>query len=98
MSSSDRVSCAVPAFPLELQDTSYSYLERPNVVLTSLLDKHVLRSKPDARVLDIGCGCGANAAKIREMAPHAHLVGIEPSAPAAGLARKNGFDEVHETD
>jgi predicted TPR repeat methyltransferase len=88
----------VPAFPLELQETSYSYLERPNVVLTSLLDKHVLRSKPDARVLDIGCGCGANAAKIRAMAPRAHLVGIEPSAPAAEIARSQGFDEVHETD
>ena len=88
----------MPAFPLDIQDTAYSYLERPNVVLTSLLDKHVLRSKPDARVLDIGCGCGANAAKIRTMAPRAHLVGIEPSAPAAGLSRRNGFDEVHETD
>lgn len=88
----------MPAFPLELQETPYSYLERPNVVLTSLLDKHVLRSKPDARVLDIGCGCGANAAQIRSMAPRAHLVGIEPSAPAAAIARRQGFDEVHETD
>jgi len=88
----------VPAFPLELQDTSYSYLERPNVVLTGLLDKHVLRAKPEARVLDIGCGCGANAAVIRKMAPRAHLVGIEPSAQAAALARGAGFDDVHETD
>jgi protein-L-isoaspartate O-methyltransferase len=98
MSSSNRVSCAVPAFPLDIQDTAYSYLERPNVVLTGLLDKHVLRGKPDARVLDIGCGCGANAAVIRKLAPRAHLVGIEPSAQAAALARKNGFDDVHETD
>jgi SAM-dependent methyltransferase len=98
MSSANRVSCAVPAFPLDIQDTAYSYLERPNVVLTGLLDKHVLRGKPEARVLDIGCGCGANAAVIRKLAPHAHLVGIEPSAPAAALARTNGFDEVHETD
>lgn len=88
----------MPAFPLDVQSTAYSYLERPNVVLTGLLDKHVLRSKPDARVLDIGCGCGANAAVIRAMAPHAHLVGIEPSAAAADIARGQGFDEVHETD
>jgi SAM-dependent methyltransferase len=88
---------AVPAFPLDVQETGYSYLERPNVVLTSLLDKHVLKAKPEARVLDIGCGCGANASEIRRLAPHAHLVGIEPSAPAAKIARDQGFDEVHET-
>ena len=89
---------AVPAFPLDVQETAYSYLERPNVVLTSLLDKHVLRGRPDARVLDIGCGCGANAAEIRRLAPNAHLVGIEPSSAAAAIARGQGFDEVHETD
>lgn len=92
------VSCSVPAFPLDLQDTAYSYLERPNVVLTSLVDKHVLRLAPDARVLDIGCGCGANAHELRGMAPRAHLVGIEPSPRAAELARQQGFDEVHESD
>ena len=86
----------VPAFPLELQENTYSYLERPNVVLTGLLDKYVLRGKPNARVLDIGCGCGANASTIRALAPGAHLVGIEPSPQAAALARKSGFDEVHE--
>jgi SAM-dependent methyltransferase len=89
---------AVPAFPLDVQETAYSYLERPNVVLTSLLDKHVLKGKPEARVLDIGCGCGANAAEIRRMAPRARLVGIEPSSAAAAIARGQGFDEVHETD
>src|SRR4051812_36278592 len=89
---------AVPAFPLDVQETAYSYLERPNVVLTSLLAKHVLNAKPEARVLDIGCGCGANAAEIRRMAPRAQLVGIEPSSAAAAIARDQGFDEVHETD
>ena len=86
------------AFPLDVQQTAYSYLERPNVVLTGLLAKHVLNGKPDARVLDIGCGCGANASEVRRMAPHAHLVGIEPSSAAAAIARGQGFDEVHETD
>jgi predicted TPR repeat methyltransferase len=94
----DWVSCGVPAFPLDLQDTAYSYLERPNTVLTGLVAKHVLRGTPEARVLDIGCGCGANAHELRGLAPRAHLVGIEPSAPAAELARTQGFDEVHEAD
>lgn len=87
----------MPAFPLDLQDTEYSYLERPNTVLTGLVDKHLLRAKPDARVLDIGCGCGANARELRALAPRAHLVGVEPSPRAAELARK-GCDEVHEGD
>jgi len=97
VTSSD-IWCGVTAFPLDVQQTAYSYLERPNVVLTGLLAKHVLNAKPEARVLDIGCGCGANAAEVRRMAPHAHLVGIEPSSAAAAIARGQGFDEVHETD
>jgi SAM-dependent methyltransferase len=87
----------VLAFPLDLQDTEYSYLERPNTILTGLLDEYLLRTRPQARVLDIGCGCGANARELRSLAPDAYLVGVEPSPRAAELAR-GGCNEVHEGD
>ncbi len=84
-------------FPLDLQQTSYSYLERPNEVLLSLLAAHVLSAKPSARILDVGCGAGANARAIRVRHPAAHLVGVEPNDHAAGLARE-AFDELHHGD
>ncbi len=81
---------SVPApnpFPLDLQSTRYSYVERPNPVIVSMLSEHVLAHRPDARVLDIGCGCGANARAIRAFAPEVRVTGIEPNERAADLAR-----------
>ncbi|HEY1536768.1 MAG TPA: class I SAM-dependent methyltransferase, partial [Polyangiaceae bacterium] len=60
----------------------------PNSVLVALLERHVLSERPSARILDIGCGAGANARRIVERAPLARIVGIEPNAQAAQLARK----------
>jgi 2-polyprenyl-3-methyl-5-hydroxy-6-metoxy-1,4-benzoquinol methylase len=74
-------------FPLDLSRTSYSYIERPNPAIQSLLARHVLPVRSDARILDVGCGCGANARAIRERSPAARVVGIEPNPRAAELAR-----------
>jgi SAM-dependent methyltransferase len=74
-------------YPLDLGTTGYSYIERPNRVIVDLLEEHVLRASPSARILDVGCGCGANAREIRRLAPRAELFGIEPNAKAAELAR-----------
>ncbi len=84
-------------FPLDLQQTSYSYLERPNEVLLTLLDRYVLSAKPSARILDVGCGAGANARAVRARHHRAHLVGVEPNEHAAILARE-AFDELHHGD
>ncbi len=84
-------------FPLDLQQTSYSYLERPNEVLLSLLGRYVLSARPDARILDVGCGAGANARAIRGRHPRTHLVGVEPNEHAANLAREV-FDNLHHGD
>jgi cyclopropane fatty-acyl-phospholipid synthase-like methyltransferase len=81
-------------FPLDLAATPYSYIERPNLTLVSLIDEHVLRGKPDAAILDVGCGCGANARAIREHSSTARIHGIEPSSHAALLARK-ACESVH---
>ncbi|MBV8459351.1 MAG: methyltransferase domain-containing protein [Candidatus Eremiobacteraeota bacterium] len=39
------------------------------------------------RVIDVGCGTGALAAAIAEIAPAAEIVGIDPSAPYVERAR-----------
>ncbi|MES1174692.1 MAG: class I SAM-dependent methyltransferase [Myxococcales bacterium] len=74
-------------FPLDYRATGYAYIERPNSALIELLSKHVLSERPSARVLDVGCGAGANARRIAEVAPLSRVVGIEPNAQAAALAR-----------
>ncbi|MEO6601110.1 MAG: class I SAM-dependent methyltransferase [Polyangiaceae bacterium] len=74
-------------FPLDYRATGYAYVERPNSALIGLLQKHVLSERPSARVLDVGCGAGANARRIAEIAPLSRVVGIEPNAQAAELAR-----------
>ena len=49
---------------------------------------------PYGRVLDVGCGAGATARALRA-AGAGPLVGVEPTAAAAALAR-DVFDELHE--
>jgi SAM-dependent methyltransferase len=85
------------AFPLDLAQTSYSYVERANPASQHLLAKHAFSTQPNARVLDVGCGCGANAQAIRERTPGAWVLGIEPNARAAELARDLCDDVFHGT-
>lgn len=75
------------AFPLDLAQTSYSYVERANPAILHLLSKHTLSEHRSPRVLDVGCGCGANAQAIRERSPDAWVLGVEPNLRAATLAR-----------
>jgi trans-aconitate methyltransferase len=79
--------------PLDLAATEYSYVERPNSVLLALVERHVVRRSSAPRILDIGCGAGANARALRELCPGAFIMGIEPNAHAADLARE-ACDEV----
>jgi SAM-dependent methyltransferase len=81
------------AYPLDLASTTYSYVERSNPAIQALFVKHVLSLRSDARVLDIGCGCGANARALKEQSRDARVVGVEPSERAAELARRT-CDEV----
>jgi SAM-dependent methyltransferase len=83
------------AYPLDLEARSYAYVERPNAALLELLNKHVLAERPRPVVLDVGCGAGANARELRRLAPDATLIGVEPHAHAATLARA-ACDEVFE--
>jgi SAM-dependent methyltransferase len=84
---------SVRAYPLDLASKGYSYVERSNPAIQSLFARHVLSQRADARVLDIGCGCGANAQALKEQGGGVRVTGIEPSARAAELARR-ACDEV----
>jgi SAM-dependent methyltransferase len=85
------------AFPLDLAGTAYSYVERANPAILSLLRKHVLSSGKGARILDIGCGCGANARAIKEQVAGIEVVGVEPSERAVELARRTCDRVFHGT-
>jgi len=84
-------------FSLDLEATPYSYVERANTVLVSLVEKCLREVAGDPNILDIGCGCGGNARAIRALAPSARLVGIEPNPRAAQLASEV-LDHVHKGD
>jgi SAM-dependent methyltransferase len=73
-------------YPLDLQRVGYSYLERPNRSILALLGRHVLSQRKDATILDVGCGCGANARAIRSRWPAVRVIGIEPNEGAAAAA------------
>jgi 2-polyprenyl-3-methyl-5-hydroxy-6-metoxy-1,4-benzoquinol methylase len=81
------------AYPLDLASTAYSYVERSNPAIQSLLAKRVLAVRDNPRVLDIGCGCGANARALKEQRASAWVVGVEPSQRAVELAGR-ACDEV----
>jgi SAM-dependent methyltransferase len=83
------------AYPLDLREAGYAYVERPNAALLALFRSHVLSRGDAPAVLDVGCGAGANARAIRRLAPSSYLVGIEPNPAAAALARA-ACDEVFE--
>jgi predicted TPR repeat methyltransferase len=74
-------------YPLDLQHVAYSYLERPNRGVIAMLDRYVLRENAGATILDVGCGCGANARALRARWPEVRVIGIEPNADAAAQAR-----------
>ena len=46
-------------------------------------------SKPDATILDLGCGKALNFVKLLQKYPDLRYVGIEPSPAACELARRN---------
>jgi len=81
------------AHPLDLGRSAYSYVERANPAIQSLYARYVAPELPAPRVLDVGCGCGANDREFKRRTPGAHIVGIEPNARAAELASKS-CDEV----
>lgn len=79
--------------PLDLEATEYSYVERPNSVLLELVERHLIAGHAHPRILDVGCGAGANARELKARHPDVFIAGIEPNARAATLAQA-AADEV----
>lgn len=73
-------------YPLDYESRGYAYVERENAVLLALLERHLLRARAKPRLLDVGCGAGANARAVKARCPDALVVGIEPDPKAAKLA------------
>lgn len=69
------------------QQDVYDYNERPEV------KPYIPRTATSA--LDVGCGQGGFGITLRgALGPSARIVGVEPVAKQAELARSRGFDEV----
>ena len=69
------------------QQDVYDYNERPEV------EPYIPRTANAA--LDVGCGRGGFGSTLRSaLGPDARIVGVEPVAKQADLARSRGFDEV----
>jgi SAM-dependent methyltransferase len=83
---------SLTTYPLDLEKKAYSYIERPNPAILDLLGRHI-GGLPRARILDVGCGCGANARAFKQRFPKFWVTGIEPNERAANLARR-ACDEV----
>jgi O-antigen biosynthesis protein len=52
-----------------------------------MLLRYLDLQKPDLHVLDVGCACGGNLMRIRELNPSAQLFGIEICEGAASIAK-----------
>ena len=71
-----------------------SYFDTPRYALLDLLGGAAPR-----RVLEIGCGCGANLAELQRRYPLARTVGVEVQPRAAAEARsRSGVDELLQAD
>jgi SAM-dependent methyltransferase len=82
-------------YPLDFENAAYAYLERPNSVLLRLLHDLLPPGSGAPRILDVGCGAGANGRRLRGLFPNAVLCGIEPHPRAAAQARTS-YDVVFE--
>jgi SAM-dependent methyltransferase len=74
------------SFPLDLGRSAYSYVERANPAIQAVYAEHVASENSAPRILDVGCGCGANDREFKRRTPQAHITGVEPNPRAAELA------------
>lgn len=74
-------------FGLRLYTAPGVLIPRPDTEI--LIEETLKEAAPDARILDIGTGSGCIALALASRLPNATIVGIDLSADAIQLARKN---------
>lgn len=74
-------------YPLDLDAVDYAYVERQNSALVAMIAERLDGPRP--RVLDVGCGAGANGRALKSRLGAVEIHGIEPNAAAAALARES---------
>lgn len=70
--------------PTSAYDRLLALLTREAVWRTALLE--TIAPKPGERILDVGCGTGTLGILIKQVAPEATVVGLDPDAEARGIA------------
>jgi ubiquinone/menaquinone biosynthesis C-methylase UbiE len=73
----------------DLEDVYWWFVARRQLAEEILRGE--LRNKPDARLLDVGCGTGSN---LRAFASLARVVGVDSSAEALKFCRMRGVSSV----
>ena len=61
------------------------------VLLGAWVDVQALDADVNAKVLDIGCGCGVISLMVAQRCPHAHVLGIDIDEPSIEEATENAL-------
>ena len=72
-----------------LEDVYWWFIARRQLAVEVL--RRELASRPDARILDVGCGTGSNLAAFAELG---RATGIDTSGDALAYCRQRGVDTV----
>jgi len=74
----------------QVEETHWWYLGRRRII-SSLVEKICSTLEPNPRILDVGCGTGAN---LKMLAAHGRAEGVDISSQAVDFCRQRGLDSV----
>ncbi len=72
--------------PTSLYDRGVALLTRESIWRRELVKR--ISPKPGEAILDVGCGTGSLAILLKQAAPEARIVGLDPDAEALTIARR----------
>lgn len=74
----------------EVEQQHWWFVARQDILLRYL--DNFIRLKPEARILDVGCGTGA---LLQELSKRAHAYGLDASERAIAYCRRRGLKNVY---
>lgn len=74
----------------EVEETHWWYVGRRRII-QYLVEKICTTLNPNPRILDVGCGTGAN---LKMLAAHGRAEGVDISSQAVDFCRERGLDSV----